>query len=166
MYMTRLKKCIIPGSFDPFTLGHLDIVKSVWDLFDQVDIIVAVNPDKDYMFTADERVEIIENILIDINNAQKEHVYVHKWNGMLYDFCKGNEDGTYIVKGVRGYDDLVWEDKQAEFNLSHNIKTIYVPSIMKNVSSTIIRDSIKNGNGVWKEYVHPTTIDYIEKKNH
>ena len=164
MYKAELNKCIIPGSFDPFTLGHLDLVKSVWNLFDQVDILVAVNPDKEYMFTADERVEMIQNILKDLNNAQKESVHVYKWDGMLYDFCKGNERNTYIIKGVRGYDDLVWENKQAEFNLGHGIKTMYIPSMRKNISSTIIRDSIKNGNEVWKEYVHPTTIEYIKNK--
>lgn len=161
--MDKLKKCVIPGSFDPFTIGHMDIIKTAWNLFDEVHVLVAENPDKTYMFTADERVEIIKNALKETNNFHTNYVHVVKWDRMIYDYTHTHFI-DYIMKGVRNYDDLVWENKQADFNREHGCATLYMPSISKNVSSTIIRESIKNGNEVWKEYVHPSTIEYINKK--
>lgn len=140
------KIAIFPGSFDPFTLGHKDIVNRALPLFDKIIISVGVNSDKRSLFSIKKRVEWIQKVFI---NESK--VTVDYYNGLTIDFCK-EQNATFILRGIRNTDDLKFESNIAQMNsdLANNIETLFLISRAEksHISSTIIRDIIKNKGDV------------------
>lgn len=134
---------VFVGSFDPFTEGHKSIVDRVLPLFDKIIIGVGVNPDKHYMFTADDRVAMIRDRFADVGQVQ-----VEIYEDYTIDFAR-RHGASYIIKGVRNVVDFEYEQFQADWNREHgNIETLFVPSTpeLREVSSTSVRKKFKELN--------------------
>ena len=160
--MTEKKKgiAIVPGSFDPITLGHVDIARRAAERFETVYFAVMINPDKRYMFTIDERVEIAKAALRGIDGVE-----VISSEGMLWKLAL-DLGACAIVKGVRNDVDREYELKMAEFNSAHNpeAETILLDTApaLKEISSTLVREAIENGYPL-AQYLPPKAIEAIRK---
>jgi pantetheine-phosphate adenylyltransferase len=134
---------VFPGSFDPFTLGHEDIVKRALPLFDKVIVAIGVNTSKKYHFSLELRMEWIGKVF-----AGKEKVSVQKYEGLTVDFCRAN-DSRYILRGLRSNVDFEFEKPIAHMNtaVANEIETVFLVTSpeLSGISSTIVRDIIKNG---------------------
>ena len=98
-----MKRALFPGSFDPITLGHYDIIKRALDLFDEIVVAIGVNGDKNYMFTVEQRKEFIEKAF-----ADEPKVKVTTYQGLTVDFCK-EIDAQFILRGLRNPADFEFE---------------------------------------------------------
>ena len=107
-----MKKAVFPGSFDPITLGHCEIIEKACEIFDEVIVSVGNNSDKNYKFSLNKRLKFISDEFI--NNPK---VFVEKYEGLTVDFCK-NKNIKHIVRGLRNPADFEFEKKIALFNLS------------------------------------------------
>lgn len=139
--MIKLKIVVFPGSFDPFTVGHLDVVKRSLKLFDKVFILVMDNGEKNSLFTVEERVKIVNAALNGIGN-----VSVIPYKGLLVDACK-ELHADAIVKGVRNATDWTYEYDLYQINdsIGNGVETIFIPSAEKYrfISSTMVRELLK-----------------------
>lgn len=106
-----MKKAVCPGSFDPITNGHLDVIERASGLFDEVVIAVLVNNNKTGLFSIQERVEMISEAIKHLKNVK-----VDTWSGLLVDYCRENEIAA-IVKGLRAVSDFDYELQMAQMNL-------------------------------------------------
>lgn len=135
--------CLFPGTFDPVTLGHVDIITRAVSLFDEIVVGIGTNSNKTTMFSEDKRKEWLEKIFI---NEPKVSVSVY--GGLTINFCK--EIGAkYILRGIRFVSDFEYEKTIADANrtLDKTIETIFLTCEPKytSIASTIVRDIIKNG---------------------
>lgn len=139
--MTR--KAVFPGSFDPFTRGHLDVLVSSLRVFDNVIVAVGHNNSKSGFFTIDERIEIIKESVNTLKNVE-----VESYTGLTIDFCNRIEAG-FIIRGIRSTTDFDFEQviAQANFKMSPNIQTVFIPSSAECsfITSTVVRDVLLNG---------------------
>ena len=134
---------ILPGSYDPVTIGHLDIIRRAAEKYDEVYVVVFTNPKKQYMFSVEDRVRMLMLATDDLDN-----VLVSYSNGLVIDYMTDHEISK-IIKGYRTEADLEWEREQAEWNFKHgNYETELWKCAdgLENVSSTAARDLIENGN--------------------
>ena len=117
-------KAVFAGSFDPPTNGHLDIVKRASGLFDSLDVVVSVNPEKKYMFTENERLEMMKELIKPFKN-----VSVHSYQGLIVNYAKQN-DAKVLVRGVRSTNDFGYEFELALMNqnLNPEIETVFLQS--------------------------------------
>ena len=144
-----MKKAVFPGSFDPITLGHCEIIEKACEIFDEVIVSVGNNSDKNYRFSLNQRIKFISDEFI--NNSK---VYVEKYQGLTVDFCK-NKNIKHIVRGLRNPADFEFEKKIALFNNSlENVETIFFLTSPKNafISSSMVREIMDNG-GNFKKFV-------------
>ena len=137
-----IKKALFPGSFDPFTAGHLNILNRALTMFDEVIIAVGINQDKRGFFTMDQRIEIIRQATREMDN-----VAVIKYDGLTVDVCR--EYGVkHIVRGVRNMLDFETERSVADANrrLAPEIETIIIPTAQEfaHISSSAVRDILKH----------------------
>lgn len=151
---------VVPGSFDPITLGHIDIVKRSSKIFDEVHVSVLKNTSKKSLFTTEERVSMIEEAVKDIPN-----VIVHSFHGLLVDFCKEINAKT-IVRGLRAVSDFEYEMQLTSMNkkLDDNIETLYM---MTNnnysfISSSVVKEVAKFKRDV-SEFV-PSNVNQALKE--
>ena len=137
------KSAIFPGSFDPFTIGHADIVNRALPYFDKIIIAIGNNSSKQYLFSVDERIKSISNYY---KNEIK--ISVITYDGLTADFCKENEITT-IIRGLRSVIDFEYEQSIAQMNssLGNGPETFFLMCKPEHahISSTIIRDIIRNG---------------------
>lgn len=154
------KIAVVPGSFDPITNGHIDIVKRALEKYDIVYLAVMINPSKKYMFTLEQREKIAAAALKDLKNVR-----VISSDGMLWELAL-SLNACAIVKGYRNETDLKYEMEMAEFNNSHNpnAPTVLLKSDeeLTNLSSTKIREMILKGQSLDK-YLPSSAIDEIGK---
>ena len=134
----KRKIAIVPGSFDPITYGHIDIIKRSAQLFDEVIVAILVNPDKKYLFTLEEREEMINESIKDFNNVK-----VDSFSGLLVNYAK-KVNSTVIVRGLRAVSDFEYEMQLTFMNkaLDDNIETFYM---MANKQYSFISSSIVKG---------------------
>lgn len=137
------KIALFPGSFDPITLGHYDVILRSLDLFDKIIIGVGHNSSKSYLFPLQDRIKFIEDSFYDIPQVQ-----VKTYRGLTVDFCK--EIGArFILRGLRTSADFEFEKSIAQMNhyMDAGIETVFILSSPQYapVSSTIVRDIIRNG---------------------
>jgi len=141
-----LSIAIYPGSFDPFTKGHLDIVERGAKLFDQLIIGVLMNTTKDPIFEMDERVELIRAAVVDIPNVR-----VDTFSGLLVNYMK-EINVNIILKGLRAVADYEYELSMAQMNksLSSDVETIFLMSNSNysHISSSMIKEIVKLGGDV------------------
>jgi len=118
-----VRRAACPGSFDPVTNGHLDIIARAADLFDEVVVAVGVNKAKSRLFSADERVDMLTEVCASYGNVR-----VDVFDGLLTDFCRAH-DVHAIVKGLRAVSDFDYELQMAQMNSSlSGIETVFVPT--------------------------------------
>ena len=144
-----MKKAVFPGSFDPITLGHCEIIEKACEIFDEVIVSVGNNSDKNYRFSLNKRLKFISDEFI--NNPK---VFVEKYEGLTVNFCK-NKNVKHIVRGLRNPADFEFEKKIALFNNSlENIETIFLLTSPNNafISSSMVREIMDNG-GNFKKFV-------------
>lgn len=148
-----MKRAIFPGSFDPLTLGHTDIINRGITLFDEVIIAIGINAEKNYMFTLEERMHFISEAF---KNEPKVKVMTYK--GLTVDFCK-EVDAHFILRGLRNPGDFEFEKAIAHTNRKlSEIETVFLltSSGKSYISSSIVRDVIRN-NGDYTSLV-PDTV--------
>ena len=137
-----MKKAIFPGSFDPITLGHLDIIKRSLPLFDEIVIAIGVNSEKKYMFSLDERKRFIEETFKD-----EPTVSVITYEGLTIDLCH-KLNANFILRGLRNPADFEFEKAIAHTNRRlSKIETVFLLTAADTsyISSSIVRDVIRNG---------------------
>ena len=138
-----MKIAIYPGSFDPVTLGHMDIISRACKIFDKVIVAVPVNPDKRASFTVEERMEMLRTVTADMENVEVDCV-----RGLLADYAS-EKHAAAIVKGLRAISDFEYEFQRALFAkyLDDDIETVFIMTNNKYsfVSSTGIRELAKFG---------------------
>ncbi len=147
-----MKKAVFPGSFDPLTLGHFDIIERGLELFDEIIIAIGVNAEKKYMFDLELRKSFIEEAFI---NEPK--IKVMTYEGLTIDFCQQN-DAQFILRGLRNPADFEFEKAIAHTNRKlSQIETVFLltSSGKSYISSSIVRDVIRN-NGDYTGLVPPT----------
>ena len=144
-----MKRALFPGSFDPITLGHQDIITRALDLFDEIVVAIGVNGDKNYMFSVEQRKEFIEKAF-----AGETKVKVTTYQGLTVDYCK--EIGAqFILRGLRNPADFEFEKAIAHTNRKlSKIETVFLLTAARTsfISSSIVRDVIRN-NGDYKVLV-------------
>lgn len=137
-----MRKAVFPGSFDPLTLGHLDIIKRSIPLFDEIVIAIGVNADKKYMFSLEERKKFIEDTFKD-----EPTVSVITYEGLTIELCKKLK-AEFILRGLRNPADFEFEKAIAHTNRRlSKIETIFLLTAANTsfISSSIVRDVIRNG---------------------
>ena len=136
---------ILPGSYDPVTKGHLDIIRRAAEQYDEVYVVVFTNPKKNYMFSVEDRVRMLMIATDDLDN-----VMVSYSNGLVIDYMTDHEISK-IIKGYRTEADLEWEREQAEWNWVHGkyeTELWKCTDGLEGVSSTVAREAIKNGEAL------------------
>ena len=141
----KKKTGLVTGSFDPITVGHLDIIARASKLFDSVIVVVANNEEKKYMFSIDERVAIAEKAVEGIDG-----VSVMRCDGLVADFAKMH-DADAFVRGIRGGADVAYEHNMADVNFaSCGVDTVmlFAKPHLHDVSSTVVRKALENGEPI------------------
>ena len=136
-----MRKAIFPGSFDPFTLGHLDILKRSLPLFDEIVVGVGNNIEKKTMFSVDQRISFIKNSFL-----KEQKIKVKSYDGLTIDFCK-EIGANFIVRGIRNNGDFEFEKAIARTNRKlSKIETVFLLTSAKTsfISSSIVRELIMN----------------------
>ncbi len=136
-----MKRALFPGSFDPITLGHQDIITRALDLFDEIVVAIGVNGDKNYMFSIEQRKEFIEKAF-----ADEPKVKVTTYQGLTVDYCK-EIDAQFILRGLRNPADFEFEKAIAHTNRKlSKIETVFLLTAARTsfISSSIVRDVIRN----------------------
>ena len=156
-----MNKVIYPGTFDPVTYGHIDVIKRATELFDFVAVTVAVNPGKKPLFTTKERVKMLKESLKDFDN-----VSVDSFNGLVVDHAKA-VGATGIIRGLRAVSDFEYEFQMALMNrkLAEDIATIFLMPHEKftYLNSTIIRNLASLYSDV-SDFVPPIVQEYLKSK--
>lgn len=156
-----MKRVIYPGTFDPVTYGHIDIVKRAIDLFDEVVVTIARNPAKTCMFSLEERLYMLKECFKD-----EQKVTVDAFDGLTVDHAKAL-GAVGIIRGLRAISDFEYEFQMALMNrkLSGGIKTIFLMPHEKYtyLNSTIIRN-LSQFNGDISGFVPPVVLEMLEKK--
>ena len=157
---------IYPGTFDPMTYGHMDIVKRSLKIVDNLVIAVANNINKDSLFDVNERINIIKTDLISIGELNTKIIVV-ELSGLLTSFAK-DQNATCIIRGLRAVSDFEYEFQMTGMNyqLNPDIETIFLMTSEKNsfISSNFVKEVHKLGGDV-SNFVTKNTLDELNKKN-
>ena len=155
------KIAVYPGSFDPITYGHLDIIRRTLTIFDEVIVAVAINSQKNSLFTIDERVELIRNVL-----GNEEQVSVDTFSGLLIDYV-ASQQAHVIVRGLRAISDFEYEFQIAQMNstIGHNIETLFMMTSVQYgyLSSSIVREVCSLGGDI-DSFVSPEVKAAMQRK--
>ncbi len=156
-----MKIAIVPGSFDPVTNGHLDIIKRTSDLFDTVYVSILSNSTKAPLFSVDERVELIKRATSDIENVK-----VESFTGLLVDYAR-SRNAKFIVKGLRAVTDFEYEYQMSLTNkqLAPEIETFFITTNLKYayLSSSIVKEIAKYGGDITEMVPHEIIYDIQNK---
>lgn len=156
-----MSKAIYPGSFDPVTLGHLDVIKRAAESFDEVIVGVLKNSAKNPLFTVDERVEMLREVCADISNVRVEY-----FDGFTVDFAK-KCGAKVIVRGLRAITDFEYEIQLAQTNrvLNPEVDTLFLTTRVdySYLSSSIVREVASLGGDI-KQFVPEQIVDRIYKR--
>ncbi len=144
MLVQKATACAVTGTFDPFTLGHRYLVEKGLENFDEVHVVILINPDKKTELSPDKRVKLIETSV----RRMGGRVVVSYYEGLAIDYCKEN-DIQYIIRGVRNAQDFLYEKEMAEWNMEHgDITTILIPAENSDISSTLVREKLQKGENI------------------
>jgi pantetheine-phosphate adenylyltransferase len=139
-------KCVYPGSFDPVTTGHLDIIERACTLFGSVTVAVLINTGKTPAFSVEQRMEFIRR-----STSHLKGVNVDNFSGLLVDYMK-KQDANLIIRGLRAISDFEYEFQIAALNakLSKNIETVFLMTDLKNsfLSSSLVRELASHGGDI------------------
>ena len=155
-----MRIAVCPGSFDPVTIGHLDIIRRACKIFDKVIVAVPVNPDKRSSFTVEERMELIRKVTEGLN------VEVDAVTGLLADYCK-EKNVTSIVKGLRALSDFEYEFQMALTNkkLNPELETMFLATSAENMflSSSMVKQIAAFGGDI-SPFVPGVILDEIKER--
>ncbi len=155
-----MKTAIYPGTFDPFTRGHDDILERALRVFDEITVLVAVSPAKKALFSQKERVAMIKEHV-----KEEGRIKVDAWNGLIVEYAKKHGINA-IVRGLRPTGDFEMEFQMASMNnhLYSEIDTFFLPTGGKHyfVSSSLVKELYKHGRDV-SEFVPPAILDCLNK---
>ena len=157
-----MKTALVPGSFDPITLGHVSVIERAALLFDRVIVCVMVNREKEYLFSLDERAELVQGAVSHLGNVR-----VDTWGSMLWEYARDN-DICAIVKGIRNGKDTDYELFQADFNSKKypQALTLFLPADADKVQlpSILVRQNAGKDPAV-RELVPQNVYEAITKKH-
>ena len=155
-----MKRIVCPGSFDPITFGHLDIIERASSIFDEVVIAVMVNKTKQTLFTVEERIEMTKEV-----TAKFPNVKVDSWSGLLVDYCKKN-DISIIVKGLRAVTDFDYELQMSQINLQlQGVETLFISTAPAHsfLSSSLVKEIASHGGDV-SSYIPAVLLERLKNR--
>ena len=162
--MTKI--AIYPGTFDPITYGHIDVIKKGLKLFNKLIVAVSDVDNKDYLFDIDERIEIVKKALFFDLKLYKNKINVIPFNTLTTDLCKKNK-ASIILRGLRAASDFEYEFQLAGMNrkLNNSIETVFLMSDVENqiISSKFVKEIVKLKGNI-KKFTTKSTIKALERK--
>ena len=160
------KIAIYPGTFDPITFGHIDVIKKSLKLFDKIVVGVSDESNKNYLFNSDERIEIVNKALFKDLKLNKKKIKVVSFGSLTTDLCKKYKSNI-ILRGLRAVSDFEYEFQLAGMNrkLNQNIETIFLMSDVENqiISSRFVKDIVKLKGDI-KKFTTKSTIKSLKDK--
>ena len=161
------KVVIYPGTFDPITYGHIDVIKKALKLFDKIVVGVSNVSNKNYLFSSEERIDIVNKALFKDLKLSKKKIVVVSFNSLTTDLCKKFKSNI-ILRGLRAVSDFEYEFQLAGMNrkLNNNIETIFLMSNIENqiISSKFVKEIVKLGGDI-KKFTTKSTIKSLKDKN-
>ena len=161
------KVAVYPGTFDPITFGHIDVIKKALKLFDKVVVAASEGTNKNYLFNSAERIEIIKKALFYDLKLDKKKIEIISFTSLTTDLCKKYKSNI-ILRGLRAVSDFEYEFQLAGMNrkLSNNIETIFLMSDVENqiISSRFVKEIVRL-NGNIKKFTTKSTIKSLKEKH-
>ena len=160
------KVAVYPGTFDPITFGHIDVIKKALKLFDKVIVAASDGANKNYLFSSPERIQLIKKALFTDLKFDKKKIEIISFTSLTTDLCKIYESNI-ILRGLRAVSDFEYEFQLAGMNrkLNNNIETVFVMSDVENqiISSRFVKEIVKL-NGDIKKFTTKSTIKSLKDK--
>ena len=160
------KNAIYPGTFDPITYGHVDIIKKALNVVDTVIVAISDGNNKNYLFNSDERIEIIKKALFLDLKLNKNKIKIISFKSLTTDLCKKHKSNI-ILRGLRAVSDFEYEFQLAGMNrkLNDSVETIFLMSNVENqiISSKFVKEIISLGGDV-KKFTTKSTIKSLKQK--
>ena len=160
------KTALYPGTFDPITYGHIDVIQKSLKIFDKIIVAISNGNEKNYLFSIDERIEIVNKALFFDLKFNKNKIKVISFNSLTTELCKKYKSNI-ILRGLRAASDFEYEFQLAGMNrkLNNNIETIFLMSDVENqiISSRFVKEIVKL-NGDIKRFTTKSTIKSLKKK--
>ena len=160
------KTAIYPGTFDPITYGHIDVIKKALKLFDKIVVGVSNVSNKNYLFNSEERINIVNKALFNDLKLNKKKISVVSFSSLTTDLCKKYRSNI-ILRGLRAVSDFEYEFQLAGMNrkLNNNIETIFLMSDVENqiISSRFVKEIIKLKGDI-KKFTTKSTIKSLKEK--
>ncbi len=160
------KIAIYPGTFDPITFGHIDVIKKSLKLFDKIVVGVSDVENKNYLFNSYERIEIVKKALFKDLRFNKKKIIVVSFTSLTTDLCKKYQSNI-ILRGLRAVSDFEYEFQLAGMNrkLNNNIETLFLMSDVENqiISSKFVKEIVKLGGDI-KKFTTKSTIKSLKEK--
>ena len=161
-----IKTAIYPGTFDPITFGHIDVIKKSLKLFDKIVVGVSEESNKNYLFSTKERIDIVNKALFKDLNLSKRKILVVSFDSLTTDLCKKYKSNV-ILRGLRAVSDFEYEFQLAGMNrkLNQNIETIFLMSDIENqiISSRFVKEIVKLKGDI-KKFTTKSTIKSLKDK--
>lgn len=155
-----MRRAVCPGSFDPVTNGHMDIIGRAAGLFDEVIVAVLVNESKQGLFTVEERMALLREVAVDYPNVR-----VESFRGLLVDFCRA-QDARVVVKGIRAVSDFDYELQMAQMNIGlAGVETLFMPTnpLYSFLSSSLVKEVARWGGDI-SPHVPETVCEKLVKR--
>ncbi len=160
------KTAIYPGTFDPITFGHIDLIQKSLKIVDELIVAISNGSQKEYLFSSEERIEIVNKALFSDLRFNKKKIKVISFNSLTTDLCKKYKSNI-IIRGLRAASDFEYEFQLAGMNrkLNNKIETIFLMSDFKNqvISSRLIKEIIELKGDI-KKFTTKSTISSLKKK--
>ena len=161
-----MKIAVYPGTFDPITFGHIDVIKKSLKIFDKLIVATTDNTDKNYFFSIEERIDIINNSLFKDLKFNKKKIKVISFNNLTIDLCR-KYNATAIIRGLRAVSDFEYEFQLAGMNkkLNSKIETMFMMSDVENqiISSKFVKE-ITNLGGAIERFVTKYSVKMLKSK--
>ena len=161
-----MKTAVYPGTFDPITFGHIDVIKKSLNIFDRLIVATTDNIDKNYFFSIEERIDIINNSLFKDLKLNKKRIKVISFNNLTIELCRKHK-ATAIIRGLRAVSDFEYEFQLAGMNkkLNSKIETMFLMSDIENqiISSKFVKEIASLGGNV-DRFVTKNTVKMLKEK--